>query len=229
MIDNFVQEERPFPAIKRESPYIWVTWLTPLLAGSSFCQWASWFQANYTFEKPSSDFSEWRIKHGRLLNKRVKKLESEGYNVYIEDENKFTIIGRNGITKVAGKADIVAIKGNQIIVEDCKTGQKKDADLMQVLTYMLLLRAPGGVPHCKGKTLEGRLIYGDEIIDVPSEMLDQDFKDYFREIVHLVSISTAPRKVPSFKECQYCKISKKYCLERIEVEVSDVQEEHDLF
>jgi hypothetical protein len=224
------QKGRPFPASKRDTPYIWVTWLSPLLAGSSFCQWAVWFQANYSFEKPDADFSEWRIRHGRLLNKRVRELENQGYEVYIEDENKFTITGRDGITKVAGKADIVAIKGNQVIVEDCKTGQKKDADVMQVLTYMLLLAAPGGPPYCKGKRLEGRLIYGEEIIDVPSEMLDQDFKDSFREIVHLVSTSVAPRKVPSFKECQYCKISNAYCPERPEVqECDDVQEEHDLF
>lgn len=156
-------------------------------------------------------------------------MEEQGYDVYIEDENQFTVIGRDGVSKVSGKADIVAIKRNQIIVEDCKTGQKRDADVMQVLAYMLLLPAPGGVPHCKGKKLEGRLIYGEEIIDIPSELLDQDFKESFREIVHLVSASTQARKVPSFKECQFCKISSAYCPERIEVQEQDDQEEHDLF
>ncbi|MUG92766.1 Dna2/Cas4 domain-containing protein [Scytonema sp. UIC 10036] len=228
-MNELEQEKTASQAMRRDATYIWVTWLTPLLAGSSFCQWAAWFQANYTFEKPQSDFSEWRIKHGRLLNKRVRNLENQGYEVYIEDENKFTITGQDGITKVAGKADIVAIKGNQVIVEDCKTGQKRDADVMQVLTYMLLLAAPGGPSHCRGKKLEGRLIYGDEVIDVPSEMLDRDFKDSFREIVHLVSASSAPRKVPSFKECQYCKVSSKYCPERITMQESEDLKEHDLF
>ncbi len=224
-----VQGNTPFPPKKKEAPYIWVTWLTPLLAGSSFCQWAAWFQSNYTFEKPQPDLSDWTVKHGRLLNKRVQKLEDEGYKVYIEDENKFTLTGQDGFTKVAGKADIVAIKGNQIIVEDCKTGQKRNSDVMQVLVYMLLLSAPGGVSHCKGKKLDGRLIYGEEIIDIPSETLDQVFKDSFRETVHLVSASIAPRKVPSFKECQYCKISSQYCPERILFQEQSNQEEHDLF
>jgi CRISPR/Cas system-associated exonuclease Cas4 (RecB family) len=218
------------PATQREAPYIWVTWLTSLLAGSSYCQWAAWFQANYTFEKPESDFSEWRIRHGRLLNRRVQALESEGYEVYIEDENKFTITGQDKTTKVAGKADIVAIKDDRIIVEDCKTGQKRDADLMQILAYMLLLPAPGGAPHCRGKKLEGRLVYGEEIIDVPFLMLDEEFQIAFREIVRAVSRSEPARKVPSKKECQYCKISNDYCLERIEDQAPNNEDlEHDLF
>lgn len=220
------------PAVKRDSPYIWVTWLTPLLAGSSYCQWAAWFQANFKFEKQDSDMSEWRIKHGRLLNRRVQTLEAEGYTVYIEDENKFAIQSRDKSVKVAGKADIVAIKGDYVVVEDCKTGKKKDADLMQVLSYMMLLPLSGGPPHCRKRVFQGRLVYGEEIIDIPSSMVDEDFKASFRETVGFVGAAQPARRVPSESECRYCKVSKAYCAERIELVATDddnEDEEHDLF
>ena len=30
--------------ILRQSPYIWFTWLTKLMAGEAQCEWASWFK-----------------------------------------------------------------------------------------------------------------------------------------------------------------------------------------
>lgn len=216
-------------AKERNTPYIWVTWLSSLMTGESNCMWATWFQANYKFDKSSGDLNNWKIKHTRLLNKRIGKLEAEGFKVYVEDENKFTITGKNGITKVAGKADIVAIKGKQIIVEDCKTGKKKNSDLTQVLIYMMLLPAPGGAPHCRGKKLEGRLVYSDESMDIPSSMIDQDFKGSFRELVYTVSNRQPARKVPSPRECKFCKIPKDICTERAKAQPTNVYEQHDLF
>jgi len=224
------QHSEPSPFLtQREAPYVWVTWLTPLLAGSSNCQWAAWFQANYSFEKPLSDFSDWRVKHGRLVSRRVKELEAEGYKVYVEGENKFTITGKDDIVRVAGQADIVALKEDLIIVEDCKTGKKRDSDVMQVLSYMLLLSAPGGASHCKGKKLEGRLIYGEEIMDIPHAMMDQEFKESFRDMVGLISSSEPARKVPSVRECRFCKISSTYCPERVDTTGETELEDHDLF
>ena len=34
-------------AVHRDSPYIWVTWLTKLLVGENYCEWAGWFKAHY--------------------------------------------------------------------------------------------------------------------------------------------------------------------------------------
>ena len=217
------------PPIPREAPFIWVTLITPLLAGSNNCQWAAWFQANYSFEKPAPDLNEWKINHGRLLDSRVEELEAEGHKVYIEGENQFTIRGQDKRTKVTGKADIVAVMDGSITVEDCKTGKKRDSDLMQVLTYMLLLPAPGGAPHCKGKKLEGRLVYSTEVIDIPSSMLDGDFKSSFKEITRVVSASEPARKVPSLRECRFCKVPSAYCSERVETKPDEELEDHDLF
>ncbi|MBD1825029.1 Dna2/Cas4 domain-containing protein [Cyanobacteria bacterium FACHB-DQ100] len=225
-----VSSYSPSPAEKRDDPYIWVTWLTPLLAGSNHCQWAAWFQANHKFDKIESDMSAVLAKHDRLVKERAGQLESEGYTVYIEDQNKFTIIGKDGRTKVAGKADIVAIRGDEIVVEDCKTGRQKSDHVMQVLCYMLLLPLSGGSVHCRNKKLEGRLVYGNEIFDISSMMLDENFKQEFREVVRLVSSVNPARKVPSFHECKYCKISNAYCAERTDNQDDEGDEvQHDLF
>ncbi len=220
------------PPVLKDAPYIWVTWLAPLLAGNKHCQWATWFQANYKFQKePDSGFLEgWAANHEALLQDRADYLESKGYKVFLEEENLFKIKGSDKRTIISGKADIVAVKGDEIIVEDCKTGKKKDSDPAQVLLYMLLLPAPGGPKHCYKKQLSGRLVYQDELIDIPSDLLDNEFKDNFRNLVCRVSSKEPARKAPSLRECRYCKISNSYCNERKDIEsTSDDKEEHNLF
>jgi hypothetical protein len=60
-------------------------------------------------------------------------LEAEGYTVYGEGENWFEVVGRSFAVKVVGKPDILAIREHQAVVENCKTGRKKNSDLYQVL------------------------------------------------------------------------------------------------
>lgn len=219
------------PATEKDAPYIWVTWIAPLLDGSKQCQWAGWFQANYKFEKKTDQtfLEDWSVKHQRLLNRRVMQLEAEGYTVYVEDDNYFTILGQDKVTKIAGKADIVAIKGNQVIVEDCKTGKKRNYDPFQVLLYMLLLPLHGGPPHCRSKRMDGRLIYGEEIIDISHSLLTQEIKEAFRDLMKILISATPARKVPSWRECRYCKIQSGYCNERMDAERDAEEGQHDLF
>lgn len=219
------------PPVLKDAPYIWVTWLAPLLAGNKHCQWAAWFQSNYKFQRETDNgfLKGWAANHEALLQDRADYLEKQGYTVYLEDQNSFTIKGSDKRTVISGKADIVAIKEEEIIVEDCKTGKKKDADPAQVLLYMLLLAAPGGPRHCHKRQLSGRLVYQDEVIDIPSDLLDGEFKDNFRNLVRRVSSNEPARKAPGLRECRYCKISSSYCSERKNTERTSDEEEHNLF
>ncbi|MBD2105317.1 PD-(D/E)XK nuclease family protein [Leptolyngbya sp. FACHB-261] len=215
-------------ASRRVTPYIWVTWLSKLMVDENQCEWASWFRAHYKYEKTPSGFDavKWNSAHNELVNRRVKELEAEGFTVYVEDDNRFEILGRDGITKVAGKADIVAIKGDQAIVEDCKTGKPRSSDHMQVLIYMLLL--PLGARHCQGLKLEGRIVYLDSVENILASSVDS-FRGTFRRTVETVSNSRPARKVPSLRECRFCDVSKKYCSERVNEDLPEVSQEHDLF
>ncbi|MBA7635052.1 hypothetical protein ES703_42652 [subsurface metagenome] len=216
-----MKEERP-------SPYIWVTWLTKLLAGESQCEWAAWFRSHYKHDKLPSDFdlAKWTAEHNELLHKRRDEIEAEGFTVYTEDQNSFRVEGAKGIT-LSGKADIVAIKENEAYVEDCKTGNPKTSDHMQVLVYMLTL--PLATTHCKGLTLEGRIIYKNSVVEIPSSKIDDELRKLLKKKVHLVGGVEEPRKVPSWGECRFCDISKADCPERIGVEPTATSEDHDLF
>lgn len=220
------------PPIPKKAPYIWVTWLPALIDGANHCEWAAWFQANYKFDKARDEnfFADWNMKHNSLLRERSEQLEAEGYDVYIEDANYFQILGSDKRTIIAGKPDIVAVKGDEVVVEDCKTGKQRSYDHIQVLLYMLLLPAPGGPEYCSKKKIEGRLVYNGEIIDVPSDLLTGEFKKAFKDIAHMASCKEPSRKVPSVRECRFCSISSEYCSDRMESRPTpNTEEEHDLF
>ena len=216
---------------ERPGPYIWVTWLTKLMSGENQCQWSSWFRAHYKYDKLPSNFNmtQWQAEHNELLHQRVNELEAEGFTVSIEDENSFILTGKDGITKVSGKPDILAIRGDQVIVEDCKTGTPKKSDHMQVLIYMLVLSMVD--QRCKGKQLSGRLIYKNiPPVDFLPEYLDTDFIELFRSTVGTVSAANPARNVPSFRECQFCDIPSTCCANRVEEQPAAIAAiEHDLF
>ena len=153
-------------AQQRSEPYIWVTWLTKLLAGESQCEWSAWYRAHNTgYEKVPSDFdlATWTVEHNDLVNSRREQLLDEGYEVYVEEENAFKRVGKTGIV-VSGKADILAIRDGRGVIEDCKTGRPRASDQLQVLVYMLLL--PIGNPRCEGVKLSGCVTYKTRSVDI---------------------------------------------------------------
>lgn len=213
---------------ERPNPFIWVTWLTKLMAGECQCEWASWFRSHYKWDKPPSDFdlAKWTIEHNELFHKRRGKLETEGFTVYSEDQNSFKLVGKTGI-EVFGKPDIVAIKEGKGYVEDCKTGEPKHSDQLQVLVYMLVLTIT--TMHCRGLTLEGRVICKDTVVEIPSSKIDDELKKLFKKTVVTVGGPEPPRKVSGWGECRYCDISKADCPERVEYESTAMDRDHDLF
>jgi hypothetical protein len=210
-------------------PSVWITWLAKLMADELQCHWSALFRSHYTYGKVPSNFdsAQWSARHRRLLNQRVTWLEEEGCEVHVEGENWFEMPGRQHAIRVAGKPDIVAIRGNDAWVEDCKTGKPKNADLYQVLLYMLLV--PLSVERCQGLRLEGRLVYADGIIDVPASQVNVEFKAQLREAISILSNTTSARRVPSFQECRFCDIPLQCCPERVENPPDQSLENHDLF
>lgn len=193
------------------------------------CPWSVWFRTYYKYEKLNRDFdsAKWSASHRALLDHRISQLQTEGWAVYVERENWFEIVGRQYTVKVAGKPDILTIWDEQVWVEDCKTGKKKNSDLHQVLLYMLLL--PLSHPGCRGLKLQGRLIYPDGAINISSDQVNEAFKAQFRETIALLSSTAPPRRVPGFQECRYCDIPVHCCPERVEEKPSEGPDEQDLF
>ena len=217
----------PRSSVKRSNPFLWVSWLSKVMAGEKQCEWASWFRSHYVWEKVPSglDLAKWTADHTQLLRARKAALEAEGFTVYTEDQNSFKLIGKNGI-EVSGKADIVAIRGSEAYVEDCKTGSPRHSDHFQVLIYMLSLPYVEG--PFKGRKLEGRIVYGSTLVDVPSSKIDDQFKELFRKTILRIGGPEPAVKVPSWGECRYCDISRADCPERMETEPKAIGN-HGLF
>ena len=213
----------------KQFPSVWVTWLAKLMTDEIQCPWSVWFRTHYKYDRLSRDFdsAKWNASHRALLDDRLSQLQAEAWTVSVEGENWFEIVGRHYAVKIAGKPDVLAVRDQQVWVEDCKTGRKKNSDLYQVLLYMLLL--PLSHPQCRGLKLQGRLVYPDGAIDISSEQVNEDFKAQFRGAIAMLSSTTPARKVPSFQECRFCDIPAHCCPERVEDNLSEASEEHNLF
>jgi CRISPR/Cas system-associated exonuclease Cas4 (RecB family) len=211
-------------AKKRSKPYIWVTWLSGLMAQEKQCQFTAWSLANYQFPKLPSDFDS--SAHDKMVIQQKMQHQAQGSAVYVENDNSFTINGKT--CDIGGKPDIVVNDFSQIVIEDCKSGKQKIAHKYQVLIYMLLFPlSPKGKALCQGQTPAGRLVYPDEIVEISPLDVDSDFKDFFLQTVAIISGSTPPTQAPSHWECRYCNVPGAYCPARIHLDADTGN--HDFF
>ncbi len=210
---------------RRETPYVWVTWISRLLAGEAHCGWAAWFRAHHTMyeKRPASfDFAKWTAEHGQMVRERAAVLAKEGFQVGIEEQNKLNLRGGSGAT-LGGKPDLIAVRGREVLVVDCKTGQTRGADYFQVLLYMLAL--PMCRPQFKEYNLRGRVQYRDNPLDIPAEELTEEAAAKIWELMEHVVGEGEPERVPSAGECAFCDITKRDCPDRMDEAPEPAQEE----
>lgn len=213
---------------RRTDAYIWVTWITGLLAADKQCEWSAWFRGHYAdYEKMPSDFNlaAWKAAHGEMVRSRAETLRSEGFAVYVEDQNKFTLPGR--AATLGGKPDLVAVRGQDALVVDCKSGKQRESDFFQVLTYMRVL--PLTHAACRGVALAGEVQYRDTSLRIEPDQLTDELKTLLRDTVARLGADTPAVKVPSFSECRFCEITAADCPEREDEAESPVAVEHDFF
>ena len=199
----------------REVPYLWATWLSRLLSGESSCEWAAWFRAHHQdWEKPPSDFDQtrWMIDHTALVNEARESREALGYKVYTEDQNGFRLRGK--FATLAGKPDLIAVKGNDAVIIDAKTGRPSPHHTVQVLTYMYAV--PRALDRYKGVEFRGHVIYPDGNVQIPVSGMDRKFIDRLGTLIRRLADETPARRVPSGAECRFCDITAADCPDRIE-------------
>ncbi|MEW5826112.1 MAG: PD-(D/E)XK nuclease family protein [Candidatus Bipolaricaulota bacterium] len=216
-------------AMRRGEPYIWVTWLTKLLAGENQCEWAAWFRAHhkdYDRLPADLDVAAWTLEHAELVQKRRECLLRDGYQVFVEDENAFKRVGKTGIV-VSGKPDLFAVLDRNGVIEDCKTGRPRASDAIQVLVYLLLF--PIGNPRCAGVEMSGRVVYRTGALDVTVNDLDEGFRARFTSLVQRIGGDKPLPKNPVWTECRYCDIGPADCLYRVDQPPESAQAETDLF
>lgn len=204
-------------AIRRDSPYIWVTWLTKLLVGENSCEWAAWFRANHegsSWAKVPTTFdaAQWQLDHTALLHKIREEMEQEERVVFTESQNSFALRGRTAT--LGGKPDLITVSGDRGTIVDAKTGQPSPSHHVQVLLYMYAI--PKALGQYKGVTFDGRVIYPDHEDHVPSTAVDDTFIENFSHLIKRLAALEPARKVPSKMECSFCDITATDCPERVE-------------
>ena len=204
-------------ALPREHPYIWATWLARLLAGEAHCEWAGWFRAHYRdWTKPASDFdsARWMLEHTALVNEARESREALGYEVFTENQNSFRLRGK--LATLAGKPDLIAIKGNDFVVIDAKTGRPSSHHDVQVMIYQYAV--PRALEEYRGMKFRGHVIYPDGNVQIPVSGIDRKFIDRLGSLIRRLADETPARKVPSAGECRWCDITAEDCPERVEGE-----------
>ena len=204
-------------ARRRDNPYIWVSWLSKLLAGSNSCEWASWFKTQYdgsSWEKVESEFSleQWKVDHTAMCLREANRLEDTGATVRIENGNSFNLALGN-IT-LGGKPDLVAsFPDGTLMVQDCKTGKAREEHIAQIMLCMWAL--PLAFPEYRGKTLQGKVVYRSSEMPVPAHGIDDRFVLRAKSLIDRLADDSGARRAPSRSECRFCEIPRPHCNDRI--------------
>jgi hypothetical protein len=153
------------------------------------------------------------------------QFRSDGFEVYVEDENLFKLGG--GCIVLAGKPDIVAVRHNHALVVDCKTGAPHAWHRVQVLIYVVSL--PWSHPRYRTMSVSGRVQYVDGADDIGAFEVSAEFRARLREAVRSVGGNPSLPTLAGVAECSRCDISSNDCSDRIDMEPVEVRTDHDLF
>lgn len=201
----------------RPEPYVWVSWITKLLAGEASCVWSAWLRAHYATAKPAAngtfDIGTWQMDHTALL-RRVATDHKEEFEVYTEGQNLFTLRGKTGT--LSGKPDVVAVNDRSGWSVDTKTGLPKASDRIQVMIYMWAL--PKANPAFADIRFDGKVVYKSSYSVITADEVDSVFVKRLSELMKEVCGEKSPRKAPSFSECQFCPITPEDCADRVVAE-----------
>lgn len=202
---------------KRGKPYLWVTWLTSLLAGENSCYVQPWLKAHYAFaeREDSRNFNleAWKAEHAAFVELEVLRLKGEGWTVTVEDQNKFTYEGKAAL--IGGKPDIIAYRGELVKIVDVKGGKRRATDYQQVLIYLFALPR---IAKRDPALLLGEVAYrGAEpaTVTVQPQEVDPVWIGRLSDVVRKVA-GVRPDAVPSARECGFCKVPDALCPARVE-------------
>ena len=139
---------------RRDRPRTQITSLSRLMTGDHSCLFRPWFKSWHQGYKrlPSGGdgLATWQARHSLTVHELADRLEKQGCEVFIEDQNWFDTTSSSG-SILTGKPDVIALHPDgSATVYDVKTGQPKPSDEVQVKLYVFPAAALGPL------TLAGR-------------------------------------------------------------------------
>lgn len=206
-----LQGEGLMPKEARKGPsYFYVTWLTRLLTGEKSCHFEAWTKGHFKINEKARKFdnAEWVIEHTKMVNDEAARLFADGWQVSVENQNKFSIVGRRSGAMVGGKPDIVARRMHEIRVLDAKSGRPKDADVAQVACYIVFLPL---VWEMSDVRIDGTVFYKDGTRTEVSYESALGWRAKIFEKLQQIAQKDAPRALPSDGDCHFCDLTKDDC------------------
>lgn len=192
-------------------PFLMVTWTLGLVTGDDQCVWRRWFQSRYKYPEipdPTFDSAAWSAQHDAQVERRVRELEADGWQVETEGKNWMRLKGQSAL--LTAKPDIVARKGGQFLLIDEKTGAQNKKDWWQVLVYLYLILKTWNA-HLR---VTGQVEYADGTrIDISPNEFTDELRAKFFSVVKMIGDTSEPKKTPAMNECRFCNI--KDCDQRI--------------
>ena len=197
---------------KNGKPFISVTYLTGLLSGMDQCEFAPWFKSHFKYDKRVTNFNfeAWSQEHDALVQKRVRELTVDGWEVKVEGENWVRLSGETSV--LALKPDIIARRGGQFLIADGKSGAQSRKDWFQMLLYLYAIPKAWKNPNLR---VTGEVFYksGDVVEVHPSEFTEEMRQKTFALIRRVAAEEELPH-TPTVHGCRFCDIAT--CTKRIE-------------
>lgn len=198
----------------RNKPYIWPTWIAPLLCGEDNCELKAWTKAHY---KSSSidvlspeqvqeiypdvkpfDSVKWNEDHTALLMDLREEYKAKSKTIRKEVEWRWD----GQVATLAGKIDLITTDPNLII--DAKGGsRRKDSHVIQMKIYQIAIER-GCVPGVKGE-FKAVLRYGSAEVETPPA--DDTFRQRLFNLIKRIAGQEKPDPSPSLSECKYCDLA----------------------
>jgi hypothetical protein len=214
----------PFP-VPRDSPYTYATWLSKVMAREHQCFYSGWFKSHFKVQgKQDANLDAWTAEHTAMVHDVAAEYRAKGYKVYLEGQNTLRVRG-HGDAVLAGKPDIVAVKGDTAIIVDCKTGQSRTSDSLQVGLYMYLLGEWSTHPARGCSRILGEVRYqpdrGDTLY-LPHAAAD-GVAGLMKRYMQVFLSPAPPLATPSFQECRFCELGRSVCCDYVDEDTEMVE------
>jgi len=200
----------------RDGLFVWITWLSKVMAGEQSCLWASWFKTHFkNYEKAPSDFNlvQWTMQHTRLVYELHAERKQADREVFLEGANEIRYEVKPNVILV-GKPDVIAITAAGPVIFDVKTGKERMSDQVQVMLYMYLL--PLSSPRYLNSKPSGCVVYSHRRLQIPSTSVDNSFVRNFEHFIDILTSDSPAVRVPRKNECRFCEITRSDCGDRLD-------------
>ena len=199
----------------RRERYLWLTWLSKLMAGETSCVWSPWYRVRIAgYKRTPSDFDadRWSAMHGVHLAKLIAEREALGESVRRKSQNTFSLSVAPGLT-LAGRPDLIAIAPDgKITVYDVRTGLPRRTHVDQIMLAMLYLPK---TQRYLGQAIHGCVVYtSGSRVYLPASAMSQYFQEQAQEYIDVLNADSPPSRAPSPQECRLCDLTEEDCPER---------------